>query len=218
MAIIEEFPPFKLCALCKEIFPSADDINVDDNIQSQIWTNDEGYSFTRTREEIERGAMESCEFCTDIVQDDGAYKQLSSPDRQNETTGKEDAYERSSNESDEGSEQESELVSGSEEAYEGPDYIAMFSGQRAGWFPPIDERLGLKIKFHSEYKHLAVYDSNDRLIGRTWCLYTTPGRFLLTNTLYLSSFSLFLQTTQRPSSFTLRQRWQISDLQRPSDL
>ncbi|KAI8725567.1 HET domain-containing protein [Fusarium sp. LHS14.1] len=157
MAIMEEFPPFKLCALCKGIFPSADDPNADESIQSQIWTNDKGYCFIRTREEIERGAMESCEFCTDIVQDDRAYKKDRSPDRQNETTNKEDDYEWRS-----------------EEADEGPYYIAMFSGPRAGWFPSMDQKLGFKIKFHSEYKHLAVYDSNDRLMGRTWCLYTTP--------------------------------------------
>ncbi|UPL00481.1 hypothetical protein LCI18_011415 [Fusarium solani-melongenae] len=161
MAIIEDFPLFKLCALCKGIFPHADDPNFDDNIQSQIWTNDEGYHFTRTREEIERGAIEGCEFCTDIVQNDGAYKKESSPDRQHETIGQDDGCE-----SDEESELESEVGSQSAEPDEGPDYIAMFSGPRAGWFPPMEERLEFRIKFHSEDKRLAVYDSNGLLIGR----------------------------------------------------
>lgn len=177
MAIIEEFPPFKLCALCKGIFPSADDPNVDDNIQSQIWTNDEGYYFTRTREEIERGAIESCEFCTDIVQNDRAYRKSCSPDRQHETIGQENDCEGSADESYEESEQESEVGSQSAEPDEDPDYVTMFSGPRAGWFPPMEERLEFRIKFHSEDKHLAVYDSNGLLIGRRWCLHTTPGRF-----------------------------------------
>ncbi|WAO89975.1 HET domain-containing protein [Fusarium falciforme] len=164
MAIIEDFPPFKLCALCKGIFPRADDPNVDDNIQGQIWTNDEGYHFTRTREEIERGAIEGCEFCTDIVQNDGAYKE-SSPDRQHETIGQEDDYERSTYGSDEESEQDSEVGSQSAEPDAGPDYIAMFSGLRAGCFPPMEERLEFRIKFHSEDKSLAIYDSNGLLIG-----------------------------------------------------
>lgn len=182
MAIIEAFPPFKLCALCRGIFPSTDDPNVDDNIQGQIWTNDEGYYFTRTREEIERGAIESCEFCTDIVQNDRAYKQDSSPDRQNEAVSQEDDYRGSADESDEESEHDSEVGLQSVEPDESPDYIAMFSGSRAGWFPPMGERLGFRVKFHSEDKHLAVYDSNGLLIGRTWCLYTTPGTFFLATT------------------------------------
>ncbi|RSL98340.1 hypothetical protein CEP52_010382 [Fusarium oligoseptatum] len=78
-------------------------MSIDDNIQSQIWTNYEGYHFTRTREEVERGAMESCEFCTDIIQNDGAYEKKSSPDRKNEPINQEGGHENDADESDEGS-------------------------------------------------------------------------------------------------------------------
>ncbi|RTE80640.1 hypothetical protein BHE90_004830 [Fusarium euwallaceae] len=169
MVRIEEFPPFKLCSPCREIFPSADDPAIDDNIQSQIWTNDEGYHFTRTREEVERGAMESCEFCTDIIQNDGAYEKKSSPDRKNEPINQEGGHENDADESDEGSnrsdEKSSEEESLSAESDNSPDYIAMFSEPRADWFPPMEERLEFRIKFHSEDKHLAVYHSNGLLIG-----------------------------------------------------
>ncbi|RSL60414.1 hypothetical protein CEP53_005445 [Fusarium sp. AF-6] len=180
MVRIEEFPPFKLCALCREIFPNADDPTIDDNIQRQIWTNDEGYHFTRTREEVERGAMEKCEFCSDLVQNDRAYEKKSSPGRENESTSQGD-HENGADESDDGSSrsdgQSSEEESLSAESDDGPDYRAMFSGPRASWFPPMEERLEFRIKFHSEDKDLAVYYSDGRLIGRRWRLHTTPGQF-----------------------------------------
>ncbi|KAL6363067.1 hypothetical protein LRP88_02469 [Fusarium phalaenopsidis] len=157
MAIIEEFPPFKLCALCKGILPSADDPNVDDNIQSQIWTNDEGYYFTRTREEVERGAIESCEFCTDIVQNDKAYKKNRSPDRQNETIDQEEDHERGADESDEESEQESEVGSHSAGPDEGPDYITMFSGPRAGQYCALSDCWGGDQVHKTTHEKYAAY-------------------------------------------------------------
>jgi hypothetical protein len=69
-----DFPLLELRRPFKRLSVNCEDPASGKSIQDQIWSLDEGYSYTRTRQDLENTAIRGCAFCCSIVSGDVKYQ------------------------------------------------------------------------------------------------------------------------------------------------
>jgi hypothetical protein len=79
MPIPADFPPLRLCEPCKRLFTDYKGESGYQSIQFQMWYQEKGYRYTRTRRDLECSAAFKCVFCKAVASRDAKYGQGSQP-------------------------------------------------------------------------------------------------------------------------------------------
>ena len=74
MPIPADFPRLKLCEPCSRLFTDYED----GSIQFDMWYEEDGYDYTRIRQDLERAAVFGCVFCKAVASHDLNYTEDSS--------------------------------------------------------------------------------------------------------------------------------------------